>query len=83
MFGVGRRGFVAMIFSVQMMRVGQMRVMRRRFVIACLMMMRRFFMMFGGKLVMARGVTVMFGSFLSVVHGGSSMPRTVRTPSYS
>lgn len=60
--GVLLRGLVRMMFGMHMMAMGQLRVMRRGFVIAFLMMRSGFMMMLRGVLVMFRSLLVMFVS---------------------
>ncbi len=61
MFGVQLARFRRMMMGVQLMSMGQMRVMRARHVIFVVVMFGGLAMMIGGALVMLRGLTVMLG----------------------
>ncbi len=62
-------GFSRVMFGVPVMGMGEMRMMRARFVIAVGDMTGGGAVMLGGLLVMLCGVPVMFGGVLGVRHG--------------
>ena len=62
-------GFARVMFGVLVMRMGEMRMMRARFVIAVGDVAGGGAMMFGGLFVMLGGVLVMLGGVLGVRHG--------------
>jgi hypothetical protein len=62
-------GFSRVMFGLFVMRMGKMRMMRARFVIAVGDVAGGRTVMFGGLLVMLCGVLVMLGGVLGVRHG--------------
>ena len=61
--GVMLRRFIRVVFSVQMMGMGEVRMVASLFVIACLMVRGGFMMMLSGMLVVLSRVFMMFGCF--------------------
>lgn len=64
-------GLFAMMFGVDVMGVGEMRVMGGVFVLAVFVMLGGVTVMLGGFRMMVGGVGVMFGSAFGVRHGSS------------
>ena len=73
------RGLAGVMFSVLVMRVGEMGVMGPRFMIAIRDMGGGFAVMPGGMFMMFGGVFVMIGGVLGVRHGRLPFSRVLRT----
>ncbi len=71
MLGMRLGGFFVMVFGMGMMGMGEVRVMRRLFVLAILVGFGGMAMMFRRFLVVLRGVFVMLGGFVGVFHDKS------------
>ena len=63
-FGVRLGSFGGVMLCIRMMTMSSMRVMRRFFMVASGVMLRRFAMMLGSTVMMLRGAFVVVGHFL-------------------